>query len=60
MAPTTETENDGPGTFLLDSGLSRSDGPNHLGDNIGHVMDDLLVHRSERTRPAHVLDDEHE
>ena len=37
MAPTAESENDGPGTILLDPGLSRGDGPNHLGDNIGHV-----------------------
>ena len=60
MAPTAESENDGPGTFLLDPGLSRSDGQNHFGDSIGHVMADLLIHRSDRTRPAEVLDDEHE
>ena len=62
MAPTAESENDGPGTFLLHPGLdfSRSDGPNHPGDSIGHVKADLLVHRSDRTRPADVLDDEHE
>ena len=40
--------------------LSRGDGPNRLGDSIGHVIADLLAHRSERTRPADVLDDEHE
>ena len=60
MAPTTESENDGPGTLLIDPGLSRSDGPNHPGDSIGHVKADLRVHRSDRTRPADVLDDEHE
>ena len=60
MAPTAESENDGPGTLLLDPGLSRGDGPNHLGDSIGHVLADLLVHRSGRTRQADVLDDEHE
>ena len=58
MAPTAESENDGPDTFLLDPGLSRSDGPNHLGDSIGYVLADLLVHRSDRTRPADVLEHE--
>ena len=60
MAPTAESENDRPGTILLDPGLSRGDGPNNLDDTIGHVKADLLVHRSGRTRPADVLDDEHE
>ena len=60
MAPTTESENDGPGTILVDPGISRGDGPSHLGDNIGHVIADLLVHRSDKTRPVDILDDEHE
>ena len=57
MAPTTESENDEPGTLLLDPGLSRGDGPNRLGDSIGHVIADLLAHRSDRTRPADVFDE---
>ena len=57
MAPTAESENDGLGTILLDPGLSRGDDPNNLGDNIGHIIADLLVHRSDRTGPADDFDD---
>ena len=60
MAPTVKSENDGPGTLLLDPGLSRGDGPNRLGESIDHVKADLLVHRSDKTRPADILDDEYE